>query len=41
MKHTIEKPIPIPIVLSAAMNLDSPLRENEQTCKIRINKTPM
>ena len=41
MKHTIEKPIPIPVVLRAAMNLESPLREKEQTNRSRISKTPM
>ena len=41
MKHTIEKPIPTYVVLSAAMNLGSPLREKEQTNRNKISKTPM
>lgn len=41
MKHTIEKPIPTPLVLRAVMNLESPLREKEQTNRNKISKTPI
>lgn len=41
MKHTIETPNPIYVLLRAVINLDSPLREIEQTSRSKISMTPI
>ena len=41
MKHTIENPNPIYVLLRAVINLDSPLREIEQTSRSKISMTPI